>query len=436
MAILQIKDAALVEDSMRRGGTVEVGGDAKLEMRVREIIRRVRAQGDVAVMEFTKEFDGVDVTVKGIRVPETTMVDAYKKVQREEVDALERLKTRIERIEQRKLERLNYVTREEGLTIVHTARPVESVGCYVPGGAAAYPSTVLMTVVPAKVADVRRVVVCSPPTYAGEVHPLILVAASMCGVDEVYRAGGAHAIAALAYGTETIRPVSKIVGPGNRFVTLAKVMASKDVAIDLPAGPSEIVVIADETANPEFIALDLISQAEHTPDNVAGLVTTSRKLATEVVDEVERSLQGLERRAIVAESLSRNGFVVLCKTLEEAAALVNAFAPEHLEIMTRDPRAVAKRITAAGIILLGDYTPVSASDYCFGTNHVLPTSGSGHVYSELSVFDFVKRVNVVECPKEKLREFQDMAHVLALSEGLPNHFRAIEGRLRDDVEVA
>lgn len=405
--------------------------DTALETRVKDIIEEVKAKGDAALIDFTKKFDGVDLAAKGLKVSEEEIFDACRRVSEREIGALKSLKKKIEKTERLKLKRMSYSIREKGLEITHTLRPIESVGCYVPGGEAAYPSTLLMTAVPAKVAGVSRIVVCSPPTRGGEINSLILAAASVCEVDEVYRLGGAQAIAALAYGTKTIKPVVKVVGPGNRFVTLAKVIVSRDVVIDLPAGPSEIVVLADETADPKFVALDLISQSEHAPDNVAGLITTSNKLAGEVVSEVETLVPKLNRREVVAESLSKNGFIFLCKTMGEAIAFVNAFAPEHLEIVTRKPREVADKVTSAGIVLLGKYTPVSASDYCFGTNHVLPTNGFGRVYSALSVFDYVRRLNLVECSEERLREMRKMARILADSEGLPNHSLAIEGRYTD-----
>ncbi|MFH0897130.1 MAG: histidinol dehydrogenase [Candidatus Bathyarchaeota archaeon] len=433
MAILQLNDLSIAEELVRKRHFYKMADDATLETQVKEIIREVQTKGDAALAFFTKKFDNVDLSAKGVKVSQEDILKAQTKVHKEELTALRLLKKRIEKIERRKLTLMSYIIKEKGLEVVQTLRPIESVGCYVPGGEAAYPSTLLMTTVPAKVAGVPRVVVCSPPTCEGEINPKILAAASICGIDEIYRLGGVQAIAALAYGTETVRPVAKIVGPGNKFVFLAKVIISKDVSIDLPAGPSEIVVLADETANPKLVALDLISQSEHTPDNIAGLVTTSGKLAAEVIKEVERLTSGLSnRREVVVESLSKNGFVFLYDTLDEAVAFVNAFAPEHLEIVTRRPRAIAEKITSAGIILLGRYTPVSASDYCVGTSHVLPTAGFSRIYSELSVFDYVKRVNIVQCSKEKLRKMKSLTKILAYCEGLPNHYLAMEGRFKDE----
>ena len=421
-----------METLLEKRRTLEAVNDRALEKQVKEILEEVKAKGDFALMDFSKRFDGADLTVKGLRVSEREILDACQLVSPDEIDALKTLKSRIEKTERPKLGHMSYSIREKGFEIMHTLRPLASVGCYVPGGEAAYPSTLLMTAVPAKVAGVSRIVACSPPTFGGEINPLILAAASISGVDEVYRLGGAQAIAALAYGTETVRPVVKIVGPGSRFVTQAKIMVSRSVAIDFPAGPSEIIVLADETADKKLVALDLISQSEHASDNIAGLVTTSLKIARAVVNEVERLASRLGRKETVAASLSGNGFVIVCEAMDEAVGFVNAFAPEHLEVFTREPKTIAEKITSAGIVLLGEYTPVAASDYCFGTNHVLPTGGFGHVYSELSVFDYVRRMSVVECSEYRLNKMRGLAKTLAEREGLPNHASAIEGRYDDE----
>lgn len=430
MTLLQIKDASFAKDVIINRGLIATN-NVTVETSVRTIINQVQTKGDAALLELTRKFDKVDLKTTGLRVDPQAVSDAFEQVHRTEIAALMQLKKRIEHVEQRKLEQLHYSIQENGLEITHTSQPIESVGCYVPGGEAAYPSTLLMTVLPAKIANVPRIVVCSPPTMNGEINPLILAAASLCNVDEVYRLGGAQAIAALSYGTESISPVRKIVGPGNIFVTLAKMIVSKTVAIDMPAGPSEILVLADETANPKLIALDLISQAEHTADNIAGLVTTSRELADSVSQEVEERVPQSARSKIVIKSLTQKGFIVYFNEMDDAVGFVNHFAPEHLEIHTRRPRQIAEQITSAGIILVGQYTPVSLSDYCIGTNHVLPTAGSSHIYSELSVLDYVKRINIVECSREKLLSLQRVTQTLAKSEGLPNHALAIQGRFTD-----
>jgi histidinol dehydrogenase len=285
-----------------------------------------------------------------------------------------------------------------------------------------------MTAVPAKVAGVPRIVVCSPPTTKGAINPLVLVAADICGVKEIYKVGGAQAIAALAYGTETIKPVRKIVGPGNKYVTTAKILVSKDVAIDMPAGPSEILVLADETGNPRVIALDMISQAEHSEDSVAGLITTSKKLAEEVRGQLKKMATSVDRGEIVTKALEKYGFIITCASIDEAVELANVFAPEHVEIMTKAPMEIADRITSAGLILVGPYSPVALSDYSSGTNHVLPTGGFGHACSGLSALDFARRVSIVESSKEGLLSLKNHVKVMTDAENLPNHYKAIEAR--------
>jgi len=422
------KASELPPDWFRRQGT-ERTTTRQIENNVKAIISRVKSNGDSALLEITEKFDEAKIDSQNLRVTPKEIADAYAKVGEKQVSTIRFMKDKVFAFEKRLFDRGKIEISENGIKIQNVLRSIASVGCYVPGGQAAYPSTLVMTAVPAKVAGVPRIVVCSPPDPTGEVNPLVLVAADICGVDEIYKVGGAQAIAALAYGTETIRPVNKIVGPGNKYVTLAKVFVSKDVAIDMPAGPSEILVLADETASPQFIVLDMISQAEHGTDSVAGLITTSEKLAAEVQDLLGRGLSSLRRAEIVETSLEKNALIVTCPDLDRAVELANIFAPEHLEIMTRDPDKIAGRITSAGLILLGPYSPVALSDYCSGTNHVLPTGGFGHAFSGLSVFDFARRVSVVEGSKEGLRSVEDQVNTMAEAENLPNHYKAVEGRL-------
>ena len=289
-----------------------------------------------------------------------------------------------------------------------------------------------MTATLAKVAGVPRIVACSPPTSKKTINPLILVAADICGVDEVYKVGGAQAIAALAYGTKTIKAVKKIVGPGSRFVTAAKILVSQVVAIDMPAGPSEILVLADETANPKLIAADMISQAEHGADSVAGLITTSEKIAEEVLTCLQELANKADRGDIVETSLSSYGFIITCKTTQELAALANAFAPEHLEIMTKTPMEIAEKITSAGLVLIGPFSPVALSDYGSGTNHVLPTGGFGASFSQLSALDFTKRISIVESSKDGLLALKNHVKIMTDAENLPNHYKAVEARFEDE----
>ena len=401
----------------------------ELEIYVKKIIDEIREQGDVALLGCVKKFDHAELISENLCVSEREIEEAYSKVDEEQISALKFMKDKVETFERRLLERVS-ITIEDDIKVHVTIRPIQSVGCYVPGGEAMYPSSLIMTVTPAKVAGVPRVIVCSPPSREGLINPLTLVAANICEVDEVYKMGGAHAIAALAYGTESIKPVLKIVGPGNKFVTMAKLLVSRDIAIDMPAGPSEIIVLADETADPRIVAKDLVSQAEHSADNVVGLVTTSNKLVEKIVEEFKKTIPLLRRSKVIAEALSRHGFIVICKNLDEAIDFTNNFAPEHLEIITEKSMEVANKIISAGLILVGPYAPVSASDYCIGTNHVLPTSGFGHVFSGLSVLDFVKRVNCVEGSKKGLLKMKEKIRILAEAENLPNHFLAVEERFK------
>jgi histidinol dehydrogenase len=286
-----------------------------------------------------------------------------------------------------------------------------------------------MTAVPAKIAGVPRVVVCSPSNAKGKVNPLVLVAADICGVDEVYKVGGAQAIAALAYGTKVIAPVLKIVGPGSKYVTAAKVLVSTDVAIDMPAGPSEVLILADESADARLIAFDMVSQAEHGGDSVAGLITTSEKLAENVQKKLAEFAASAERSEKISESFTKYGFIIVCKSIDEMVRLANQFAPEHLEVMTCKPKEIADSLTA-GLILLGPYSPVALSDYGSGTNHVLPTGGFAKSFSGLSVFDFMRRVSIVESSRTSLEQVKDTIKVIAEAENLPNHYKAVDARFK------
>jgi len=402
--------------------------DPELEGYVRTIIKEVKSKGDEALLRFTERFDGARLSVANLRVTQEEIDAAYERVKKEWISSLSFLKDRIEYLEKQQLERVNFESESSGVKIYYKVSPIRSVGCYVPGGGAAYSSTLIMTATPAKLVGVRRVVVCSPPDRNGQINPLTLVAADLCRVDEIYKVGGAQAIAALSYGTGLIKPVEKIVGPGNRYVTAAKTLVSRDVATDAPAGPTEILIVADGSADPRLIALDLISQAEHGTDSIPILATLSQEVASKVVEEIQRIVSPTPEGEVVGKALSTNGLIILCGSLEEAVDFANEFAPEHVEIVTEDPMMIAKRIESAGLVLIGPYTPVSASDYAFGTNHVLPTGGLGHIFSGLSIFDFVKRVSIVECSKEGLLRIRNNVKALAEAEGFLNHALAVEGR--------
>ena len=422
------KAQALPTDWFKRTRTL----DEKLAESVKAIIRKVAENGDAALIEFTEKFDNAKLETASIQVTKEEIKAAYNRVSEEQIAAIKFMKNKVSGFEKQGINQFKLKTAQDGIAIQSVLRPIESVGCYVPGGQAVYPSSVVMTAVPAKIAGVPRVVVCSPPNTEGAVHPLILVAADICEVNEIYKVGGAQAIAALAYGTETMKPVKKIVGPGSRYVTAAKVLVSKDVAIDMPAGPSEVLVLADETADPEFVAWDMISQAEHGADSIAGLITTSQKLADTVAAQLERLAASAERGEIVRKALAEQAFIITCDSTEQMVELANVYAPEHLEIVTRSPAAVAEQVTSAGVILLGAYTPVPLSDYGSGTNHVLPTGGFGHAFSGLSALDFTRRVNVVESSKAGLLKVKSQVEVLTEAENLPNHYRAIDARFKDE----
>ena len=426
------KAQELPSDWFKRSLTLDEKAMESIEKDIKAIINEVKRNGDAALTKLTEKFDKAEVKAEDIRVTRDEMQKAYTLVTEEQVSALKLLKERVRDFEEPLLKQLGTAISREGITIQNMLFPIESVGCYIPSGQAAYPSSVIMTAVPAKSAGVPRIVVCSPPDKHGELSPLILVASDICEVDEIYKVGGAQAIAALAYGTKMIKPVRKIVGPGSKYVTMAKILVSNDVAIDMPAGPSEILVLADETANPRFVAADMISQAEHGSDSVAGLITTSAKLGGEVFDWLTKQTSSSERFEIVKKALTSYGFIIICSTVDEMIALANTFAPEHLELMIKNPLEIVEKITSAGLILVGSYSPVSLSDYGSGTNHVLPTGGFARSFSALSALDFTRRVNVVECSKEGLQALRDHVRVMTKAEKLPNHFKAVETRFEDE----
>jgi histidinol dehydrogenase len=406
---------------------VDQKATAELESNVKAIINQVKQDGDKALFALAQKFDKATLTPKTLKATAKEIKEAYSKVTKEQVAAIQFMKERVSVFQKQLLSQTEVKTFNEGIMIQTVLRPIESVGCYVPGGQAAYPSTVVMTAVPAKIAGVPRIVVCSPSDSRGKVNPLVLVAADVCGVDEVYKVGGAQAIAALAYGTDTIKPVRKIVGPGSKYVTMAKVLISTDVAIDMPAGPSEVLILADQWADARLIAYDMISQAEHGGDSVAGLITTSQKLAQEVQANLSNLAIVAKRGEKIAESLNKYGFIIVCKDIEEAVALTNQFAAEHLEVLANDAKKLAEKLVA-GLILIGQYSPVPLSDYASGTNHVLPTGGFAQSFSGLSAIDFMRRVSITECSKEGLEKVRGNVKVLTDTENLPNHYKAIEAR--------
>ncbi|WP_439124197.1 histidinol dehydrogenase [Marivita sp.] len=393
------------------------------------IIADVRARGDAAVLDLTAKFDRLELSAAQLQVSEAEIDAEIAKVPDAERIALETAAERIRAYHARQLPKDEMWTDEQGATLGWRWTPVSAAGLYVPGGLASYPSSVLMNAVPAKVAGVQRLAV-TVPTPDGIINPLVLMACRIAGVDEVYRIGGAQAIAALAYGTDTISPVDKITGPGNAFVAAAKRRVFGKVGIDMIAGPSEILVIADGENDPDWIALDLMSQAEHDESAQSLLITTDAAFGQAVADAVEKRLETLERRAIAGTSWRDFGAVITVRDLDEAATLCDRIAPEHLELCVDDPDALSARITHAGAIFLGQWTPEAIGDYVGGPNHVLPTARSARFSSGLSVLDFLKRTTLAKMSPEALRAIGPAAETLARSESLEAHGLSVTARLR------
>jgi len=408
--------------SAKREDAADVG-DA-----VAAIIADVRARGDAALVELTGRFDKLELTAEGLRFSAEEIEAAAAQVSEEDRAALELAAERIRAYHARQVPEDAMWTDEAGARLGWRWTPVSSAGLYVPGGQASYPSSVLMNAIPARTAGVGRLVVCVP-TPRGEINPLVLLACRIAGVDEVYRVGGAQAIAALAYGTQTIRSVDKITGPGNAYVAAAKRQVFGRVGIDSIAGPSEVLVIAEGAQNPEWLALDLLAQAEHDADAQAILITPDQSLAQAVAAEVERLLPTLPRTAIAGASWRDHGTVIVTRDLAEAAALSDRIAPEHLELCVDDPEALAAQVHHAGAIFLGGWTPEAAGDYVSGPNHVLPTARSARFSSGLSVMDFLKRTTLSRLDPGSLAAIGPAAVRLAESEGLSAHARSIEARL-------
>ncbi|MGB0723840.1 MAG: histidinol dehydrogenase [Nitrosopumilus sp.] len=395
---------------------------------VETIIKNVQKNGDSSIKKYEKKFTGA--TISNLKVSKAEIKNAYSKVTKNEITAIKLSKTRVQKTESIvknifKDKKIN----QDGIQILKKFIPIQSAGCYIPGGLARYPSSVIMSVIPAKVAGVKRIVVVSPPNSNGKIDPLTIVAADICGATEIYKTGGVQAIAALSFGTKSISKVDKIVGPGGAFVTLAKSSVSENTGIDMLAGPTELGIIADNSANPEYIALDLISQAEHSSDTFCYLITNSEKTANLVNQTISQLLPTIQRQDLVKSSLSKNGFIAVCKNNSDMVNLINYLAPEHLQIMTKNAKSLSSKITSSGLVLLGDYSPSSASDYLLGSNHILPTNGFGKIRGSLSVIDFIKINTEVNSSKASLSKISKHLETLTSAEGLPNHYQAVRGRL-------
>lgn len=406
----------------------EIGAEVVLDT-VSKIIGDVRHDKDQALLSYSEKFDGVQL--ENIQVPQDIFEGSTSQVDGTLMDALTSAAENIEKFHQAQIPPEWICNVGKGVSAGQIIRPVENVGCYIPGGRAVYLSTILMTIIPAKIAGVPRIICCTPPDENGGVKKEILAAARLAGADEVYCVGGAQAVAAMAYGTETIPRVDKIVGPGNIYVTAAKKVVYGDVDIDFPAGPSEVLIIADEVANPDYIAIDLMAQAEHDPDAACVLVTTSEDLAESVNNIIEEEVESASRKEIIKESLDKFGQIILVDNLLEAVEFSNEYAPEHLIIMTREPEKVLENVTSAGSIFLGELTPVAAGDYGSGTNHVLPTSGCARFYGGLSTESFLKKPTVQRLSEDGLKNLEKMVITLAEYEGLYSHAESFRKRLKD-----
>ena len=398
------------------------------EKTVSEILSNVRNNGDKAVFEYTEKFDGYKYDENTIRVTEKEINEAYDNYDKELIAIMEKAFNNIKEYHEKQKQNSWISTKEDGTLLGVKVSAIEKAGVYVPGGKAAYPSSTLMCVIPALVAGVERIVMVTPANKEGKVADCTLVAAKICGVNEIYKVGGAQAIAALAYGTETIPKVDKIVGPGNIFVALAKKAVFGHVSIDSVAGPSEILVIADDTANPRYVAADLLSQAEHDQLASAILLTTSKELADKVSAEVDIFLKELSRTEIIAKSLENYGYIILCDSIDDAIDAANEIASEHLEILTKNPYETMTKIKNAGAIFLGEYSSEPLGDYFAGPNHVLPTNGTAKFFSPLSVDAFIKKTSIISYSKDALKEIHTDIERFALSEGLSAHANSIKVR--------
>jgi len=403
----------------------------RLEGEVRSILEDVKKRGEAALVHYTRVFDGLRIPTDQREVKRSEVKEAYEKVPRDFLRTLKKATQRIRKFHRHlsKTWTASWKQEEKGIRLGQATRPLERVGIYVPGGKASYPSTVLMAAIPAKVAGVREILMVTPPRKEG-ISPAVLVAADLAGVDRIYRIGGVQAIAALAYGTDSIPKVDKIVGPGNRYVATAKRLVYGDVDIDMVAGPSEIVIVSDKNTPPPFVAADLISQAEHDEMALAVLVTDSEAFGREVEKEVEGQLSFLKRRKVASASLHRRGAILIVRNLEQAMDLVNRIAPEHLELAVSRPLSLAKSLKHAGAVFLGPHTPEAIGDYMAGPNHILPTAGTARFSSALGVEDFIKRTNLIRFTQKALKRFEKDVKRFAEWEGLEGHYQAVQMRMK------
>ena len=418
----------LLEDLLKRSPN----NYGQYEASVKEILDKVKEEKDAAVFAYTAKFDGAELTADTIEVTDAEIEEAYAQVDDTLLTVIRKAKDNIESYHAKQRQNSWFDSKPDGTILGQKITPLHRVGVYVPGGKAVYPSSVLMNVMPAKVAGVDEIIMVTPPGKNGKVSPNTLVAAKEAGVDKIYKVGGAQAIAALAYGTESIPKVDKIVGPGNIYVALAKKAVYGHVSIDSIAGPSEILVVADETANPRYVAADLLSQAEHDELASAILVTTSEKLAHEVSDQVDGFLKELSRAEIISKSLDNYGYILLADTMEDVIDVANEIASEHLEIQTKNPFEVMTKIRNAGAIFIGEYASEPLGDYFAGPNHILPTNGTAKFFSPLSVDDFIKKSSIISYSREALQKVHKAIESFAKAEQLTAHANSIHVRFEEE----
>ena len=431
MRIIELNDQTknnLLESLLKRSPN----SYGSYEQTVNEIIRKVREKRDEALFAYTKQFDHCEITKDTIKVTAKEIKEAYDKVEPKLVEVMKKSAANITKFHQKQLHNSWIAPEDNGTILGQRITPIEISGVYVPGGKAAYPSSVLMNVLPAKVAGVSRIIMTTPPGADGKVNPGTLVAADIAGVHEIYKAGGAQAIAAMAFGTESIPRVDKITGPGNIFVALAKKACFGYVSIDSIAGPSEILVLADETANPRFVAADLLSQAEHDEMASAILITTSKTLARQVSEEVEQFTRELSRKEIIEKSLENYGYILIAQSMAEAIDAANEIASEHLEILTKNPFETMTKIKNAGAIFLGEYSSEPLGDYFAGPNHILPTNGTARFFSPLNVDDFMKKTSIISYSKDALLKVHEEIELFAGKEGLTAHANSIKVRFEQE----
>ena len=414
--ILQVSNVDSFVESRRQKTSKK---DRKI---VQSILDDVRRNGDSAVKKYEQKFNGKKT--KQLRISKQDSKNAM--ITKAEFDSLKLSALRLSKT-QRILNKslIQSVKKIPNVSFV----PIPSVGCYIPGGQARYPSSAIMSVITAAEAGVKRIVVVSPPDSNGNIDPMTITVAEYAGA-EIYKVGGAQAIAALAYGTKSIQKVDKIVGPGGKFVSIAKAIVSEETSIDMIAGPTELGIIVDSSADSELVAYDLVSQAEHSNDTMCFVITTSKSKAIQIQKSLKKIIPTIERSSIVKQSISKNGFIAICKNQNDVIELANKIAPEHMELMVKGAKVLSKKITGPGLVLIGNNTPSSASDYLLGTNHILPTNGFGRIRGGLSVLDFLKLQTVVETKKSDLSEISDNLKILTDAEGLPNHYKAVERRLK------